>query len=64
MGLGIVGMWLVDTDLRGGENRVSGEAGGQELQRKGDDVLGSVSLLEGLRSQHFVSLPTLEGPPS
>ena len=43
MGLGIVGMWLVDTDLRGGGNWRSGEAGGQELPRKGDDVLGSVS---------------------
>ena len=27
MGLGIVGMWLVDTDLRGGGNWRSGEAG-------------------------------------
>ena len=35
MGLGIVGMWLVDTDLRGGGNWRSGEAGGQVKLRGG-----------------------------
>lgn len=54
----------MDTDLRGGENRVSGEAGGQEVaEGRGMTYLEVFPAREGLRSQHFVSLfPTLEGP--
>lgn len=60
-GLGIVGMWLVDTDLRGGENRVSGEAGGPGVAEERGMTVWKCFLLEGI--QRDPSILSLSSPP-
>lgn len=67
MGLGTVGIRLVDTDLRGGGNWGSRGAVGLVVAEEGGCTWKCflTFLLKGLRPQHFVSVsPTPEGPQS